>query len=356
MLSHFGDDRACAAAFALERTLESWRENFMMLGHLVKTFVAAVGIATLLLGPATAAAAFPDRPIKIVVPFTAGGAVDVVARILAPKLSDLLGQPVIIENRGGAGGMAGAAAVAKAAADGYTLLIGTVSTHGTNVSVYANLDYDPVRDFAPIVLVSQSPLMMVARTSLPAHSVSEFIALARREPGKLSYGSYGVGSINQFAAELFNMMAQTQTTHVPYRGSAPALADLMSGQIDYMFDGVSTSTGHVKSGTIRLLGIASLSRTPVMPDAPTVAESGLPGFDVPVWFGLFAPAGTDPAIVGAINRAANAALAMPDVKQSFARLGFEPAGGRADALAGKVEAEIKKWRALARERHISVTP
>lgn len=330
--------------------------NFRIVCRLVKTFATALSIAVMLLFTARAASTFPERPIKIVVPFTAGGAVDVVARILAPKLADLLGQPVIIENRGGAGGMVGAAAVAKAAADGYTLLVGTVSTHGTNVSVYANLGYDPVRDFAPIILVSQSPLMMVARPNLPAHSVSEFIALARRQPGRLSYGSYGMGSINQFAAELFNMMAQTQTNHVPYRGSAPALADLMSGQIDYMFDGVSTSAGHVRAGTIRLLGIASLSRTPVMPDAPTIAEAGLPGFDVPVWFGLFAPTGTDPAIVDAINRATNAALAMPDVKESFAKLGFEPAGGSADLLVRKVRMEIDKWRSLARDRHISVTP
>jgi tripartite-type tricarboxylate transporter receptor subunit TctC len=327
-----------------------------MVGRLVRTFAAALSIVALLPVAAMPASAFPDRPIKIVVPFTAGGAVDVVARILAPKLSELLGQPVIIENRGGAGGMVGAAAVAKAPADGYTLLVGTVSTHGTNVTIYANLDYDPVRDFAPIVLVSQSPLMMVARPSLPARSVSEFIALARQQPGKLSYGSYGLGSINQFAAELFNLMARTQTNHVPYRGSAPALADLMSGQIDYMFDGVSTSMGHVRAGTIRLLGIASLARTPAMPDAPTIAEAGLPGFDVPVWFGLFAPAGTDPAIVDAVNRATNAALAMPDVKEAFARLGFEPAGGSADVLARKVAAEIEKWRALVRERHIAVTP
>src|SRR5215831_2419211 len=235
-----------------------------MIRHLVNAFAAAVRIAALLLVTATAASAFPERPIKIVVPFTPGGAVDVVARILAPKLGDLLGQPVIIENRGGAGGMVGAAAVAKSPADGYTLLVGTVSTHGTNVSVYANLEYNPVRDFAPIVLVSQSPLMMVARPTLPAKSVGEFIALARKEPGKISYGSYGIGSINQFAAELFNLMAKTETNHVPYRGSAPALADLMSGQIDYMFDGVSTSMGHVKAGAIRLLGIASVSRTAVM--------------------------------------------------------------------------------------------
>jgi tripartite-type tricarboxylate transporter receptor subunit TctC len=230
-----------------------------------------------------------------------------------------------------------------------------VSTHGTNVSVYTNLSYDPVRDFAPIIMLSQSPLMMVTRPTLPVKSVSEFIALARKEPGKLSFASYGPGSINHLAAELFNRMAKTETNHVPYRGSAPALTDLMSGQVDYMFDGVSTSSGHVQSGRIRLLGIASLTRTPVMPDAPTIAESGLPGFDVPVWFGLFAPAGTERSIVDAINKATNTALAMPDVKEAFARLGFEPGGGSADVLAGKMKAEIEKWRPLVQERHIFVT-
>jgi tripartite-type tricarboxylate transporter receptor subunit TctC len=326
-----------------------------MIGHLVNTLAAAIRIAALVLVTATAAAAFPDRPIKIVVPFTAGGAVDVVARIITPKLSELLGQPVIVENRGGAGGVVGAGVVAKSAADGYTLLLGTVSTHGTNVSVYTNLSYNPVRDFTPVILLSESPLMMVTRPTLPARSVSEFIALARQEPGKLSFASYGPGSINHLAAELFNRMAKTETNHVPYRGSAPALTDLMSGQVDYMFDGVSTSSGHVSSGRIRLLGIASLARTPVMPDAPTIAESGLPGFDVPVWFGLFAPAGTERPIVDAINKATNTALAMPDVKEAFAKLGFVPGGGSADVLARKMDAEIEKWRPLVRERHIFVT-
>jgi len=326
-----------------------------MISHLVKSLVVALRVVALLLVTTTVASAFPDRPIKIVVPFTAGGAVDVVARIIAPKLGDLLGQPVIIENRGGAGGVVGAGVVAKSPADGYTLLLGTVSTHGTNVSVYTNLVYNPVHDFAPVVLLSQSPLMMVTRPNLPAKSVSEFIALARKQPGKLSFASYGIGSINHLAAELFNVMAKIETNHIPYKGSAPALNDLMSGQVDYMFDGVATSSGHVRAGTIRLLGIASLTRTPVMPDAPTIAESGLPGFDVPVWFGLFAPAGTDEPIVDAINKATNTALAMPDVKEAFAKLGFEPGGGSADVLAGKMEAEIEKWRVLVRERHISVS-
>ena len=318
------------------------------------------GLGGMLLGltgaMAFAAPNYPDQIIKIVVPFTAGGGVDVVARIIAPKLGDAIGQTVIVENRGGAGGMVGATAVAQSPADGYTLLLGTVSTHGTNVSVYSKLSYDPVRDFVPVVLVSQSPLMMVTRPTLPAKTVKDFIALARSEPGKLSFGSYGTGSINHFGAELFNIMADIQTNHVPYRGSAPALADLMGGQIDFVFDGVSTSLGYVKSGMVGLLGITSLTRTPVLPDAPTIAESGLPGFDISVWFGLFAPAGTPKPIVEMINAKMNEVLATPDVKESFAKLGFEPGGGGPDVLAQKASSEIKKWANIVREKNIHVDP
>lgn len=297
---------------------------------------------------------YPGQVIKIVVPFTAGGAVDVVARIVAPKLSEAFGQPVIIENKGGAGGVLGATTVAEAAPDGYTLLVGTVSTQGTNSAVYTKLSYDPVRDFAPIVLLSKSPLVMEARPSLPAKNVREFIALAKSEPGKITFGSYGVGSINHLVAELFNSMAGIQTRHVPYRGSAPMLQDLIGGQIDYAFDGVSTSAGYVSSGTLRLLGIASAERTPVLPDAPTIAESGLPGFDNPVWFGLFAPAGTPAAIVQKLNARMNDILAMPDVKAAFVKLGFQTGGGSPDDLARRVDSEIRKWTALVREKNIHV--
>src|SRR5271170_2845587 len=309
-----------------------------VLGHFAALRLFRVfGLGALLVGltsaMSSAAPNYPEQIIKIVVPFTAGGGVDVVARIIAPKLGDAIGQTVIVENRGGAGGMVGATVVAQAAPDGYTLLMGTVSTHGTNVSVYSKLSYDPVRDFTPVVLVSQSPLMMVTRPTLPAKTVAEFIALARREPGKLSFGSYGVGSINHFGAELFNIMANIQTNHVPYRGSAPALADLMGGQIDFVFDGVSTSLGYAKSGMVGMLGVTTLTRTPVLPEAPTIAEAGLPGFDITVWFGLFAPAGTPKPIVDKINSKMNEVLAEPDVKESFAKLGFEPGGGSPVALA-----------------------
>lgn len=313
-------------------------------------------VASVLLGASGAARGqdYPNQVIKIIVPFTPGGAVDVVARIVAPKLSEALGQPVIIENRGGAGGVLGATAVAQAAPDGYTLLVGTVSTQGTNSAVYTKLSYDPVRDFAPIVLLSTSPLVMEVKSSLPVKNVTDFIALARSSPGKITYGSYGVGSINHLVSELFNSMAGIETRHVPYRGSAPMLQDLIGGQIDYVFDGVSTSAGYIQSGTLRLLGVASAARTPVLPDAPTIAESGLPGFDNPVWFGLFAPAGTPPAIVAKLNSRMNQILAAPDVKQSFAKLGFETGGGSPDALAQRVDGEIKKWTALVREKNIHV--
>ncbi len=299
---------------------------------------------------------YPNQVIKIIVPFAAGGAVDVVGRIIAPKLSEALGQPVIIENRGGAGGMLGAADVARSAADGYTLLLGTGSTHGTNSSVYTKLSYDPVRDFTPVVLVSQSPLLMVARPTLPAKSVAEFIALARSEPGKLSFGSYGVGSINHLAAELFNSMAKIRTNHVPYHGSAPMLTDLMGGQIDFAFDGIATSLGYIRSGMLRLLGIAGLTRTPLLPDAPTISESALPGFEASIWFALFAPANTPKPIVEKLNSEMNSVLALPEVRESFAKLGFEAVGGKPDVLAQRVDTELKKWADLVREKNIHVEP
>jgi tripartite-type tricarboxylate transporter receptor subunit TctC len=312
---------------------------------------AALALATVGTPPAQAQD-YPNQTVKIVVPFVAGGGVDVVARIIAPGLGEELGQSIIIENRGGAGGMLGAAAVAQSPPDGYTLLLGTGSTHGTNSSVYAKLGYDPVRDFVPVVQVSTSPLLLVVRPSLQAKSVAELIALARSRPGELSFGSYGTGSINHLGAELFNSMAKTTATHIPYRGSAPALTDLIGERLDYTFDGVSTSLGYIQAGTIRLLGVAAPNRSPVLPGEPTIAESGLPGFDTMVWFGLFAPAGTPQPIVDLVNRKANAVLASARVRESFAKLGIEAVGGTPAVLAGKVQSEMQKWTDLVREKNI----
>jgi len=297
---------------------------------------------------------YPNQTVKIVVPFVAGGGVDVVARIIAPRLAEELGQSVIIENRGGAGGSLGAMAVAQSPPDGYTLLLGTGSTHGTNSNVYPKLPYDPVRDFTPVVLCTTSPLLLVVPPTLPVKSVSDLIALARSKPGELSFASYGTGSINHLGAELFNSMANIQANHIPYRGSAPALTDLIGGRVQYTFDGVSTSMAYIQAGTIHVLGASGTRRTPVFPDLPTIAESTLPGYDTTVWFGFFAPAGTPKHVVELVNRKTNAVLAMPSVKASFDRLGIEAAGGGPDILAGKVKTELEKWAKIVRDKNIRI--
>jgi tripartite-type tricarboxylate transporter receptor subunit TctC len=302
--------------------------------------------------PTAYAQSYPSQPVKIVVPFAAGGGVDQVARIISPKLGEVLGQTVVIENRGGAGASLGAAAVASSAPDGYTLLMGTGSTHGTNSSVYPKLSYDPVRDFVPVVQVTTSPLVLIVPPSLPAKSVEELIALARSKPGEFSYASYGTGSINHLGAELFNSMAKIQASHIPYRGAAPALTDLMAGRVQYTFDGVATSLGYAKAGNIRILGVAGPKRSPVVPDIPTITEKALPGFETQVWFGLFAPAKTPPAAVALINRKVNEVLAMPSIQESFAKLGIEGVGGTSDALAVRVRTEMEKWAKLVRERNL----
>src|SRR6266545_3030032 len=318
--------------------------------------VHALAAVTLLVvgGDVLAKEDFPTQTIKVVVPFAAGGGVDVVARIVAPRLSEELGQPVIIENRGGAGGALGAGAVAQSPPDGYTLLLGTGSTHGTNSSVYARLSYDPVRDFAPIALVSTSPLVLVANPSVPARSAKELIALAKAKPGELGFGSYGTGSINHLGGELFNSMAGIQANHIPYRGSAPMLTDLIAGRIHFAFDGVSTSLGYIQAGTVRLLGVAGTNRSPIHPDQPTISESALPGFDTTVWFGLFAPAATPKAVVALLNQKANAALAAPGVKENLAKLGIETVGGGPEVLAKRVQTEMQKWTTIVREKNIRV--
>jgi len=318
-------------------------------------WVHAVAGAALLLAigvPSVHAQDYPNQTVKIVVPFVAGGGVDIVARIIAPRLSEELGQPVIIENRGGAGGMLGAAAVAQSPPDGYTLLLGTGSTHGTNSNVYSKLGYDPVRDFVPIVQVTAQPLLLVVPPSLPAKSVAELIALARSKPGELSFGSYGTGSINHLGAELFNAMAKIQASHIPYRGSAPVLTDLIAGRLHYAFDGIGSALGYVQAGSIRLLGVAGPGRSPIIPDQPTVAESGLPGFDIVVWTGLFAPAGTSKSVVDLVNRKTNAVLASGRAKESFDKLGVETVGGSPDVLAQRVQTEIQKWAGVVREKGI----
>ena len=323
-----------------------------------RSFPAALLFATMLASAAPlplAAQSFPGQPIKLVVPFPAGGGVDLVARIVAAPLSQLIGQPVVVENRSGAGGAVGATSVAQAQPDGYTLLIGANSTHGTNPSVQVKQTYDPVRDFAPVILLSTSPLFLLSANSLQAASAEELIALARRSPGKLNFGSYGNGSITHLTAELFNSMAGIQTNHVPYRGSAPALTDLVAGRIDFVFDGVS-ALGYVKAGSIRALATAGAKRVPAVLDRPTLAEGAVPGFDISLWFGMFAPAATPRAALDVLNNRVNVALAESSVRQAIEKIGMEIAGGDSATLSRRVDAELRRWGTLAREKNIRADP
>lgn len=297
---------------------------------------------------------YPAQQIKLLVAFPAGGGADVAARILASSLGDQLGQSVIVENVSGAGGTIGTARAAHATPDGYTLFVGTPSTHGSNVAVYSKLDYDPVRDFAPVMLIGASPFMLLAAPSFEAKSVKDLIALAKAKPGLVNYASYGNGSINHLAGELFASLANIDVAHIPYRGSAPAMTDLIAGRVQYTFDGPA-ALGQVKGGKVKLLAVTSKQRWSVFPDVPTVAEAGVPGFDVVTWFGLFAPSGTPKGIVDLLNAKANAAIQTQAAKDGLSQLSLDSGGGNPEVLANQVRAEIDKWVEIARKRNIKVS-
>ncbi len=298
------------------------------------------------------AQAYPRQAIKLIVPFPAGGGVDIIARIISEPLAAQLGQPVIVDNRAGAGGSLGATAAAQAQPDGYTLLLGTSSTHTTNPSVQPKINYDPQKDFVPIVLISKTTFFLLTHPSLPAKSVEELIALARREPGHLKYGSYGVGSLTHLAAEQFNSMVNIETTHIPYRGSAPALVDLIAGRIDFVFDGFS-ALGQVKDGSLHVMATTGPKRAIVL-DRPTMSEAGVAGYDLSPWYGLFAPAGTPKEIVDLLNSKINAILKTPQVLAALEKNGMEAVGGTADTLREQVRAELEQWKKLAREKNIQI--
>jgi tripartite-type tricarboxylate transporter receptor subunit TctC len=312
-------------------------------------------ICTLLLLGACAAHAqqYPTQPIKMIVPFPVGGGADIAARVVAQHIGTELGQPVVVENYGGAGGTIGTSRAAQAAPDGYTLFVGTPSTHGTNVAVYTKLAYDPIKDFSPIGLIGTSPFLLIAHPSVKAQSAKELIALARAHPGELNYASFGNGSINHLGAELFNSLGNIDVRHVPYRGGAPALADLIAGRVQYTFDG-SAAVPAIRAGQVKLLAVGSVQRWHVFADTPTIAESALPGFDLTTWYGLFAPAKTPQAVIDLVNTKLNAVLALPQAKDSFAKMGFDPAGGTPDVLTKKVRDEVAKWTDIARQKNIRV--
>ena len=267
---------------------------------------------------------YPTKPIRIVVPFPAGGTTDILARAVAQRLTETLGQPVVVDNRPGAGGNIGAELVAKAAPDGYTLLMGTVGTHAINASLYAKMPYDHVRDFAPVILVAGVPNVLVINPALPVNSVQELIAYGKANPGKLNFASSGNGTSIHLSAELFKTMTGVQMAHVPYKGSAPALVDLMGGQVQLMFDNLPSALPQIKAGKLKALAVTSAQRSSALPDVPTVIESGLPGFEASSWFGLLAPAGTPKDIIAKLNGEVAKWLATPGSQGKAGRAGRDP--------------------------------
>ncbi|WP_428852704.1 Bug family tripartite tricarboxylate transporter substrate binding protein [Imbroritus primus] len=301
---------------------------------------AAFGVAAT---PAIAADKYPNKPVTIIVPFSAGGTTDILARIVGVKLGETLGETVIIDNRPGAGGNIGAAMVAKAKPDGYTLLMGTVGTHAINQTLYPKLNFDPIKDFAPLTRVANLPNLLVVHPSVPAKNVQELIAYAKANPGKLNFGSSGNGSSIHLSGELFKNMTGIDMQHVPYKGSAPAVTDLLGGQISMMFDNMPSAIQHVKSGKLRPLAVTTAKRSPALPNVPTIAESGVKGYEATSWFGLLAPAGTPPAIINRLNADLVKILAMPDVKKQMAEQGAEAYSETPAAFAGFIKSETAKW-------------
>jgi len=302
----------------------------------------------------TGAAVYPVKPIRLVVPFAPGGATDVVARLVGQKLSERLKQPVVVENRPGAGGNIGAEQVAKAAPDGYTLFIGTIATNAINQSLYRNLPFDPAKDFVPVAPLAALPLVLVASRDMPANSVAELIALARKNPGAVTYASPGSGTALHLAGELFQYMAGVTLVHVPYNGSAPALVDVMAGRVDIMFDTVVSASPHLKGGRLKTLAVTTRDTLTLLPGIPPVSQAGLPGFEVTAWNGLFAPAATPPQIVSMLNSEAAAALRQPEVSQKLVELGAVTMSGSPREFAGFVQSEAEKYGRLIKQAHIQL--
>jgi tripartite-type tricarboxylate transporter receptor subunit TctC len=301
---------------------------------------------------ATARAEFPERPLKMLVGFSAGGGTDVAARIVAPGLSDALGQAVVVENRPGASGLIAAEAVARAAPDGYTLMMGSQTTLAVAPGLYRKFTLDAPRDFAGVARTSTSPLVLVVNPKVEAHSVAELIALAKAQPGKLNFASGGVGTTPHMAGELFRLTAGINVVHVAYRGEAPAINDLLGGQIPMMFSNLSAVIGQVRAGALRALAVASPQRSATAPDIPTLAEQGLPGCEVETWFGVVAPAGTPKPVVDRLNAALRRVLALPDTQARLAGLGMSAAADSPEEFDGYIKAEIAKWGKVIRDADI----
>lgn len=297
--------------------------------------------------------AWPTKPITLIVPFTAGGTTDMVARAVAQRLGDALHQPVVVENRGGGGGTVGAAAAARAAPDGYTLFVSTVA-HTIATTLYKRLPYSFERDFAPITLLASVPNVVIVHPSLPVKSLQDLIDYAKANPGKLNYGSAGSGSTEHLSAELFKSMAGVDMTHVPYKGGAPMMTDLIGGQIQVAIETSGSALQQIRGGKVRALAVTTAKRSPTLPDVPTVSEAGVKGYEVTTWYGILAPKGTPKEIVARLNREIGAILQSPDMKKRFDEIGAEPGGMSAEQFAALIKSETAKWAKIVRETGATV--
>ncbi|MCC7417706.1 MAG: tripartite tricarboxylate transporter substrate binding protein [Acidobacteria bacterium] len=299
--------------------------------------------AAVLACPPALAQTYPVKPVRIVVGVPPGGTTDVVARLVGQKLAGQLGQQVVIDNRGGAGGNIGAELVAKSAADGYTLFLATIGTMTINPHLYRQMPFDTLRDFAAVSQLTSMPQVLALHPSIPARTLRDLIALARAQPGNLNFASGGSGTAIHLAGELFKSMTGTQMVHVPYKGSAPAMTDLLSGQVSLMFDQIVTAMPHVQSGRLRALGVTTAKRSAIAPDLPTLAESGLPGYEITTWHGLLAPAGTPREIVAKLSGEAARALQAADVREKFAGQGVDPVSSTPEQFHAFMQSELEKW-------------
>lgn len=321
------------------------------LGSIASAVVLGAG---LLGGTSALAQAYPTKPVTIIVPFAAGGTTDILARIIGQALTAELGQSVVVDNRAGAGGNIGGQAAAKAAPDGHTLFMGTVGTHAINASLYKKMPFDPVKDFAPLTRVANVPNLLVANPAQPYKSVKDLIAYAKANPGKVNFGSSGNGSSIHLSGELFKSLAKVDMQHVPYKGSAPAVTDLLGNQIGIMFDNMPSAIQHVRSGSLVPLAVTTAKRSPELPNVPTIAEAGVPGYEATSWFGMFAPAGTPAPVLAKLNAAIVKLLAQPDVKKKINEQGAEVYSETPEQFAAFIQAESVKWGKVVKESGASL--
>ena len=319
-------------------------------GHSVKPALAAALAA--LLSSSALGQSYPGKPIHLIVPFAPGGGNDNVARLVGKRAGESLGQPIVVDNRPGAGGVVGAEAAARSSPDGYTLFLGGVGSHAINPNLMKNLPYDPIKDFAPVTLLAQAPLVLVVHPSVPARDIGEFIAYARKHPGRLNFASNGNGSSSQLAAVMFDSMAGVDMVHVPYKGLSLALTDLLSGDVQVMFSSVVAIVPHIRAGKVRALAVTGKKRLALLPELPTLSESGLKGYEASSWYGILAPAGTPREIVAKLSAEFSKAVRQPEVEKSLVAEGAEPVGGTPEEFAAHIRAEIDRLGSVIREAKI----